>query len=148
MYINDWFFSPPIFSLQDDCQNYIRVLAKTNATHLLVCGTNAYRPMCRYYYLEVRWGTIITCQIIRRNFCPSRLQSNALGITCIHALAPLTLLFEYNDAEFENSFQSGNMATTFYGEKCCCSNNVGATEGTTLCCCSLRRRDGWLYSIK
>lgn len=38
----------------DDCQNYIRVLAKTNATHLLVCGTNAYRPMCRYYYLEVR----------------------------------------------------------------------------------------------
>lgn len=37
---------------EDDCQNYIRVLAKTNATHILVCGTNAYKPMCRYYYLE------------------------------------------------------------------------------------------------
>ncbi|GAB6019000.1 Semaphorin-1A, variant 2 [Chamberlinius hualienensis] len=37
---------------EDDCQNYIRVLAKINDTHILVCGTNAYKPMCRYYFLE------------------------------------------------------------------------------------------------
>ena len=34
---------------QDDCQNYIRVLSPTSDGRLLVCGTNAYNPKCRYY---------------------------------------------------------------------------------------------------
>ncbi|KAK6642700.1 Semaphorin-1A [Polyplax serrata] len=33
----------------DDCQNYIRVLAKISQDKLLICGTNAYKPYCRYY---------------------------------------------------------------------------------------------------
>uniref|UniRef100_A0A7E4V448 Sema domain-containing protein n=1 Tax=Panagrellus redivivus TaxID=6233 RepID=A0A7E4V448_PANRE len=33
---------------QDDCHNFIRVLAMDKHTgHLLVCGTNAYKPLCR-----------------------------------------------------------------------------------------------------
>ena len=29
---------------EDDCNNYIRVLAKTETNQLLVCGTNSYNP--------------------------------------------------------------------------------------------------------
>ncbi|XP_034246839.1 semaphorin-1A-like [Thrips palmi] len=35
--------------LEDDCQNYIRVLAKIEKNKILVCGTNSYKPLCRYY---------------------------------------------------------------------------------------------------
>uniref|UniRef100_T1JFQ1 Semaphorin-1A n=1 Tax=Strigamia maritima TaxID=126957 RepID=T1JFQ1_STRMM len=38
-------------SLLDDCQNYIRVLLKHDKG-LLICGTNAYKPMCRYYHYQ------------------------------------------------------------------------------------------------
>ncbi|KAL1448992.1 hypothetical protein WDU94_000238 [Cyamophila willieti] len=34
---------------EDDCSNYIRVGAKLEDSSLLVCGTNAYRPLCRKY---------------------------------------------------------------------------------------------------
>ncbi|TRY67923.1 hypothetical protein TCAL_15816 [Tigriopus californicus] len=34
---------------EDDCQNYIRVLAHTKDDRLLVCGTNAFNPKCRFY---------------------------------------------------------------------------------------------------
>lgn len=33
----------------DECQNYIRVLAKEGEGQFLVCGTNAYKPLCRHY---------------------------------------------------------------------------------------------------
>ncbi|KAK7073998.1 receptor activity protein [Halocaridina rubra] len=33
----------------DECQNYIRVLAKEGEGKFLVCGTNAYKPLCRQY---------------------------------------------------------------------------------------------------
>uniref|UniRef100_T1JEM8 Semaphorin-1A n=1 Tax=Strigamia maritima TaxID=126957 RepID=T1JEM8_STRMM len=36
---------------EDDCQNYIRVLLKHD-NGLLICGTNAYKPMCRYYHYQ------------------------------------------------------------------------------------------------
>lgn len=42
------------FCFQDNCQNYIRVLAKMVAGRLLVCGTNSYKPLCREYIIEVR----------------------------------------------------------------------------------------------
>ena len=34
---------------EDECNNYIRVLAKVDSDQLLVCGTNAYNPRCRNY---------------------------------------------------------------------------------------------------
>lgn len=36
---------------ENDCHNYIRILAKDKAG-VLVCGTNAYKPMCRRYRLQ------------------------------------------------------------------------------------------------
>lgn len=38
---------------EDDCQNYIRLLAPIAAGKLLVCGTNSYKPLCRYYSIKV-----------------------------------------------------------------------------------------------
>jgi semaphorin 6 len=38
---------------QDDCQNYIRVLAKIADNRVLICGTNAYKPLCRHYRQKV-----------------------------------------------------------------------------------------------
>lgn len=34
---------------EDDCHNYIRVLAKKSDDLLLVCGTNSFKPRCRDY---------------------------------------------------------------------------------------------------
>ncbi|CAL4159472.1 unnamed protein product [Meganyctiphanes norvegica] len=34
---------------EDDCQNYIRVLVKEDNEVFLICGTNAYKPLCRQY---------------------------------------------------------------------------------------------------
>lgn len=34
---------------EDECQNYIRVLAQTDTSSLLVCGTNSFKPRCRTY---------------------------------------------------------------------------------------------------
>lgn len=34
---------------EDECQNYIRVLAKISEDTILVCGTNAFKPLCRHY---------------------------------------------------------------------------------------------------
>ncbi|CAN8011334.1 unnamed protein product, partial [Ixodes pacificus] len=34
---------------EEDCQNYIRVLARKSETVIFVCGTNAYKPRCRDY---------------------------------------------------------------------------------------------------
>lgn len=41
------------FPPQDECQNYIRVLAKEGEGQFLVCGTNAYKPLCRLYAQQV-----------------------------------------------------------------------------------------------
>lgn len=37
-------FSPP----QGECGNFIRLIQPWNRTHLYVCGTGAYNPMCTY----------------------------------------------------------------------------------------------------
>ncbi|XP_046662250.1 semaphorin-1A-like isoform X2 [Homalodisca vitripennis] len=34
---------------EHDCHNYIRIGARVDEDHLLVCGTNAYKPLCRTY---------------------------------------------------------------------------------------------------
>lgn len=38
--------------LQDECHNYVRVLAKDGPSEVLVCGTNSFEPKCRQYELE------------------------------------------------------------------------------------------------
>jgi len=32
-----------------ECQNYIRVIAKTEKSRMLICGTHAFKPRCRHY---------------------------------------------------------------------------------------------------
>uniref|UniRef100_A0AAX7SN44 Semaphorin 4G n=1 Tax=Astatotilapia calliptera TaxID=8154 RepID=A0AAX7SN44_ASTCA len=39
-------------SLQTECYNHIRFLQRYNETHLYVCGTNAFRPLCAYIDAE------------------------------------------------------------------------------------------------
>lgn len=34
---------------ESDCQNYIRVFARINDHKVMICGTNSYKPLCRYY---------------------------------------------------------------------------------------------------
>ena len=37
---------------EEKCQNYVRILAKTRTNTLLVCATNAFKPMCREYAVQ------------------------------------------------------------------------------------------------
>ena len=57
------------FCFQVDCQNYIRVLAKTEDDRLLVCGTNAYDPRCRYYSHN-ETHTSVDQEFSGKGFCP------------------------------------------------------------------------------
>lgn len=42
--------APPWLSLrpQGECGNFVRLIQPWNRTHLYVCGTGAYNPMCTY----------------------------------------------------------------------------------------------------
>lgn len=44
----------PLLSPQTDCANYVRVLHPYNRTHLLVCGTGAFHPVCAFVYVGHR----------------------------------------------------------------------------------------------
>ena len=35
-----------------DCQNYIRIYARVSDRQIMLCGTNSFKPMCRYYKLN------------------------------------------------------------------------------------------------
>lgn len=37
---------------EEKCQNYVRILAKSGNNNLLVCATNAYKPLCRDYIIQ------------------------------------------------------------------------------------------------
>lgn len=32
-----------------DCQNYIRIFARVSDRQIVLCGTNSFKPACRYY---------------------------------------------------------------------------------------------------
>lgn len=38
---------------EKDCQNYIRVYARISDSQIMVCGTNSYKPLCRYYATSI-----------------------------------------------------------------------------------------------
>lgn len=66
---------------QDDCQNYIRVLAKTEDGRLLVCGTNAYSPLCRYYSIgDEDDGVAVDEEFSGKGFCPYDPRHNSTAI--------------------------------------------------------------------
>lgn len=39
-----------------DCQNYIRIYARVSERQVMLCGTNSFKPMCRYYKLNPLTG--------------------------------------------------------------------------------------------
>uniref|UniRef100_A0A673GWZ1 Semaphorin-4B-like n=1 Tax=Sinocyclocheilus rhinocerous TaxID=307959 RepID=A0A673GWZ1_9TELE len=43
--------------LQTDCFNYIKILLRVNSTHLYVCGTYAFSPICAYIVSTVSFFT-------------------------------------------------------------------------------------------
>lgn len=45
--------------LERDCQNYIRVFARVGANRIMLCGTNSYKPLCRYYNILPSDGSIV-----------------------------------------------------------------------------------------
>jgi len=50
---------------QEECQNYIRVIARQPRNRLLVCGTNAFRPFCRTYeYMQVLYLDVLICVVL------------------------------------------------------------------------------------
>ena len=67
------------FLFQDDCQNYIRVLAQTDDDRLLVCGTNAYNPKCRHYSHNVS-NTNVDDEFSGRGFCPYDPRHNSTSL--------------------------------------------------------------------
>lgn len=38
---------------EDECQNYVRIFGKQGPDRWLVCGTNAYKPLCKKLTIEV-----------------------------------------------------------------------------------------------
>uniref|UniRef100_A0A672H3Z1 Sema domain-containing protein n=1 Tax=Salarias fasciatus TaxID=181472 RepID=A0A672H3Z1_SALFA len=48
---------------QTECYNHIRFLQRYNETHLYVCGTNAFRPLCAYIvmsaFIETKFSFIV-----------------------------------------------------------------------------------------
>lgn len=46
---------PAVFSpFQKECNNFIRVLQPYNQTHLYVCGTGAFHPICAFLEMGKR----------------------------------------------------------------------------------------------
>ena len=66
---------------QDECQNYIRVLANTDDGQLLVCGTNSYNPRCRYYLRSESTGEMnVTREFSGKGYCPYDPRHNSTSI--------------------------------------------------------------------
>ncbi|XP_063238895.1 semaphorin-1A-like isoform X3 [Bacillus rossius redtenbacheri] len=64
---------------EDDCQNYIRVLAKIADGKLLICGTNAYKPLCRHYH-HSNGDYIVDKEYEGRGLCPFDPDHNSTGV--------------------------------------------------------------------
>ena len=72
-----------------DCQNYIRVLVQLDhhlegsKEELLVCGTNAYNPMCRQYLTDAsneNDRSQVQKEFSGRGFCPYDPRHNSTSI--------------------------------------------------------------------
>ena len=64
----------------DDCNNYIRVLAKMDADELLICGTNAYNPRCRNYARNNESVYEVIKEYSGKGYCPYDPRHNSTAI--------------------------------------------------------------------
>lgn len=52
--------SPPVSFFQKECNNFVRVLQPYNQTHIYVCGTGAFHPVCSFLEMGRR-AEVRTC---------------------------------------------------------------------------------------
>ena len=64
----------------EDCNNYIRVLAVVDTDELLVCGTNAYNPLCRNYSRNNGSVYEVTKEYSGKGYCPYDPRHNSTSI--------------------------------------------------------------------
>ncbi|XP_065225498.1 semaphorin-1A-like isoform X2 [Planococcus citri] len=83
----------------DDCQNYIRVAAKTNNSKaLLVCGTHAYKPLCQEYDINQGVPKITRSNLNGVGMCPFDATHNSSIIyTDGHLYSATVADFSHND---------------------------------------------------
>ena len=62
---------------EDECNNYIRVLAKQSNDSLLVCGTNSFNPRCRSYMINEDGGYEVAREYSGRGQVPYDPQHNS-----------------------------------------------------------------------
>ena len=59
-----------LYSLQDECYNYIKVLVPRNDETLFACGTNAFNPACRNYKVStVVWHGCVVLHVVWCTCC-------------------------------------------------------------------------------
>ncbi|XP_059488646.1 semaphorin-1A-like [Neocloeon triangulifer] len=64
---------------EESCQNYIRVLTKISPGRYLVCGTNAFKPICREYSLQTS-GFLMEKETSGQGICPYNPKSNNTAV--------------------------------------------------------------------
>jgi len=64
----------------DDCNNYIRVLAKQANDTLLVCGTNSYNPRCRSYTKNREEVFEVAKEYSGKGYCPYSPEHNSTSL--------------------------------------------------------------------
>ncbi|XP_058123181.1 semaphorin-1A [Anopheles coustani] len=64
---------------EQDCQNYIRVYAPVAPNRRMVCGTNSFKPLCRYYNVLPGNGTLVydNNELEAQGRCPYNPQHNS-----------------------------------------------------------------------
>ena len=52
---------------EENCQNFVKILAKLGDDRVLVCGTNAFKPKCRIYQNDPVSDFQVTICILTRS---------------------------------------------------------------------------------
>ncbi|CAB3366769.1 Hypothetical predicted protein [Cloeon dipterum] len=132
----------------EQCQNYIRVLTKISTGRFLICGTNAYKPVCREYASQPS-GYLMEREWSGRGSCPygpnvnstavfvdgelySGTYADFAGFDPLIFREPLrTAQFDSNTfnhpIDFVNSFAHGDYVYFFFREGAVECTNCGNT---------------------
>uniref|UniRef100_A0AAG5DJK4 Sema domain-containing protein n=2 Tax=Anopheles atroparvus TaxID=41427 RepID=A0AAG5DJK4_ANOAO len=64
---------------EQDCQNYIRVYAPVAPNRRMICGTNSFKPLCRYYNVLPDNGSLVydNNELEAQGRCPYNPQHNS-----------------------------------------------------------------------
>ncbi|XP_077295324.1 semaphorin-1A-like [Arctopsyche grandis] len=123
-----------------DCHNYIRIAVSTGPGRILICGTNAYKPICRHYHLNLSDSRMHSSHFEdfeAQGLCPYDPEHNSTAILTERKLYAATVadfsgtdsiiyrkpqrterydLRQLNNPNFVSSFRFGNYVFFFYRE--------------------------------